>query len=73
VADPKTPTPDAASTPAPAAIELGKKYRLKAAFGLTINPFTLDRFDTDLSKRVEVDRWTLIQFEAGKLVIENDD
>lgn len=59
--------------PAPA-IELkkGEKYRLRAVYGLIVNPFTEDRFDTDLSKRVVADDWTIVQFNAGKLAITED-
>ena len=53
----------------PAKAEVVQK-RFRAAHGRIQHPFTLDWFDTENSKKVEVDSWIKIQHEAGKLVEE---
>lgn len=52
-------------------LKIGETLRLTAVHGRIIHPFSLADFDTDRSVKVEVDSWTKLQYEAGKLKIED--
>lgn len=70
----KVETPAESAAPkAPTSIKIGDRVRLRAVHGFIQNPFTLDNFDVDASKKVVVDSWAVIQFEAGKLAIDTDE
>lgn len=64
---------DAAPAAAAPTLELGKTVRLRAVHGDLIHPFLQPevRFETDKSQKVIVDSWTKIQFEAGKLALDD--
>lgn len=53
--------------------QLGKKLRLRSAVGMLEHPFTLQKFQGDSDKRVEVDAWIALQMTAGKLVEVKDE
>lgn len=44
--------------------------RFVAAHGRIIHPSGSPDYDTDRGHKVEVDSWTLIQYEAGKLALD---
>jgi len=51
----------------PTKAEAPVQKRIRAVHGRMQHPFTLVWFDTESSKKVEVDSWTTIQLQAGKL------
>lgn len=67
----KKPEEVAKAAPAGRVLEIGEVLRLSAVHGRIIHPFTLADFDTDRAVKVEVDAWIKVQFEAGKLKIED--
>lgn len=47
-----------------------KVTKVRAVYGLMVHPFAHHRFDRDLTVELEeVDNWTRVQIEAGKLEI----
>lgn len=50
-----------------APLNLDDEVMLTAVYGRMINPFNEDEFDIGQFTKVKVDRWVLVQFEAGKL------
>lgn len=83
--NPKTPTAadeaaaaakaadEAAAAPVRPTIKVGDKVRLSAVHGDLYHPFLTPElvFKTDTSYKVEVDAWMVIQYDAGKLKIED--
>lgn len=59
---------DAAST-----ITVGQPARLKAVHGRLHHPYLKPEvvFDMDKSHKIEVDDWVKVQFDAGKLAIDD--
>lgn len=49
-----------------------KVVRVRAIHGRTIHPFTGKEFDTDAEVKTELDSWTQIQIDAGKLEVVVD-
>ena len=68
----KPVTAEAEAPAKPVTIEVGKTVRLRAVHGRIQNPFTLTWFDVGNSVKVVADSWDKIQFDAGKLAIDED-
>ena len=66
--------PEAGTTseikPEPAGLIEGEAALLRAVYGHMHHPFQVPlTFDTDRHTKVVVDRWVIVQFEAGKLAL----
>jgi len=68
------PTPAAATAEGTnASIKVGQTVRLKAVYGRLHHPYLKPEvvFDIDKSHKIEVDGWMKVQFDAGKLAIDD--
>lgn len=71
----KAPEQKATSEQSPsqkAGLKLGAKVHLRAVHGRMIHPFQNELpFVTDKTTKCEFDRWCEIQFDAGKLALDD--
>ena len=70
MATPQPAAPASQAVEAPSKVALGQMRRFVAAHGRIIHPSGSPDYDTDRGHKVEVDSWTLIQYEAGKLALD---
>jgi hypothetical protein len=57
----------------PAKTEAVKVVRLFSVHGDMVHATDLTRFNTETSKKHELDAWVQIQLDAGKLKIDSDE
>jgi hypothetical protein len=55
------------------AIKIGESRRFKAAFGDIYHPYLKPevRFTQENSVKIDVDNWVKVQYDAGKLLLDN--
>ena len=68
-----TPAPAPAKADAAPTVTVGQTARLKAVHGRLHHPYLKPEvvFDIDKSHKIEVDDWMKVQFDAGKLAIDD--
>lgn len=72
VRPPEPPAKPPAAAPEKVTLEEGKPALMRAVYGYMAHPWQVPlSFDVDRVTKVVVDRWVVIQFEAGKLRIED--